>query len=94
MNVLQMSCLGLTGINIVLAAVVALVYFRNHHGLRSPFTLGFAVFGAAALVYNVVLGAYTLTMMPMFTLAADLFLLSAGALQAVALGGLAYATMR
>lgn len=52
MSALEAVDLALAGVNCVLAVVLAVVYWRNHRQLRSPFTLGLLLFATFLLVNN------------------------------------------
>lgn len=86
--------IALAVLNGLLALTIAVVYLRNHRQLRSPFTLALSLFALFLVVHNGVRAYHLATMMATYTAQAEVLLLVEGILQVVALGALAYATLR
>jgi len=57
----QLISLGLTGANIVLLAILFIIYLRNYLNLRTPFTLGLLLFAGIFLLRDVWLAFYHLS---------------------------------
>lgn len=94
MTAVQLATVILAGLNCALAIVLAVVYWRNHREMRSPFTLGLLLFAAFLLVHNALAVYHYFSMMSTSAAAGDNFLLLEAALQSLASGALVYATMR
>ena len=62
----QMISVGLTGANIILLAILFIIYLRNYMNLRSPFTLGLTLFAAIFLVRDVGLAIYHMSDMAFY----------------------------
>jgi len=85
---------GIAVVNVVLAGVIGTVYVRNHREIRSPLTLGLALFALFFVLHNVVLVVHYVTMMPSFGTLAESYLLGEGVLQTAAMGAIAWVTLR
>ncbi|MFO1532272.1 MAG: hypothetical protein ABR562_01015 [Thermoplasmatota archaeon] len=94
MSDLMTISVALSALNLILAAVVLVVYLRNHAQIRSRFTLALLVFALFLVVHNGLQIYHQVTMMATFTPQAEMFLLGENALQAAALAMLAWATLR
>lgn len=94
MTALGMVNLALAGINIALALVLGVVYWRNHREIRSPFTLGLLLFASFLVVHNGVFLYHAFTMMEAVDAAGETLLLLEGLLQMGAVGTIVMATLR
>ena len=94
MTALMSLTLALSAVNGLLALGLGAVYVRNHRQLRSPFTLGLALFALFLVVHSLTTLYHGVTMMTTFTVQAERFLLAECILELGALGALAYATLR
>jgi hypothetical protein len=83
---------ALAGVNVLLALVLATVYWRNHREIRSPFTLGLLIFAAFLMVHNAFIVYEWWTMM--MTGFDPTMLLVDEILQTAAVGALVAATLR
>lgn len=92
MTLLMQLNVGLAALNAVLALAVAVVFYRNHRQIKSPFTLALTLFALFFVFHNSVLLYHFITMMG--TIAGERLLLAEGLLQLAALSALAYATLR
>ncbi|MCA1812472.1 MAG: hypothetical protein LC624_00800 [Halobacteriales archaeon] len=94
MSDMMMLSTGLAVLDALLAAGLLLVYLRNHREVRSPFTLGLALFAAFVVVYDVTQLYHYWSMAAMFPMVDERMVLLEGALQTGALGALLGATLR
>lgn len=54
----QLISVALTGANIILLAILFIIYLRNYMNLKSPFTLGLLLFAGIFLARDVGLAVY------------------------------------
>ena len=85
---------GLAALNGFLALVLAIVFWRNHAEIRSPFTMALGFFALFFVFHNALLLYHFFAMMTTFDAATEWFLLGEGLFQTTALSWLAYATFR
>lgn len=73
------------GLNVVLAAALAILYARVYGKTKAPFTLGLVLFALAFLAQNVLVAYSYGTMMPLFGAELVPYLLAIGMLEAAGL---------
>ena len=94
MTAIDLTNVLFAGANAVLAVVLAVVYWRNHRTLRSPFTLGLMLFAAFLIVHNSVALYDFWTMMGMYDARTANVMLVENVLLLAASGALVSATLR
>ena len=94
MNTLDVANVALAGLNLVIALVLAVVYWRNHRTLRSPFTLGLMLFAAFLILHNSIAVSDYWTMMKVYDARTSTVMLVENALLAASSGALVVATLR
>lgn len=91
---LMPAVIALSALSGALALALAAVYARNHRQVRSPFTLALLLFALFLVVQSAIAVYHDATMMATFTPHAQQLLVAEGVLEVLALGFLAWATMR
>ena len=81
-------------VNIVLAALLLVVYRGVYARTKAPFTLALLVFAAAFLAQNALVVYSFVTMMSLVPNALDPYLLAIGAFEAVGLGAMLWSASR
>ena len=81
-------------VNIVLAALLLVVYRGVYARTKAPFTLALLVFAAAFLAQNALVVYSFVTMMSIVPNALDPYLLAIGAFEAVGLGAMLWSASR
>lgn len=94
MTAIDLANVALAAVNLVLALVLASVYWRNHRTIRSPFTLGLMLFAAFLLVHNSVAVYEFWRMMGMYDARTANVMLVENLLLLGASGAIVAATMR
>lgn len=92
MSLIENVGVALAAVNVLLALVLAGVYWKNYRAIKSPFTLGLLLFAAFLVVHNAfVVYQFTTMMMTGFD---PTMLLIDEILQLAAVGALVVATLR
>jgi len=80
--------------NIVLAAVLLIVYRGVYARTKAPFTVALILFAGAFLAHNLLMTYSLVTMMSVVPAALDPYLLGVGALEAIGLGAMLWTATR
>lgn len=82
------------GVNMVLAAILLVVYRGVYARTKAPFTLALLLFAAAFLAQNALIVYSFVTMMAIVPSALDPYLLGIGIFEAVGLGAMLWTASR
>jgi hypothetical protein len=94
MTTLMTATLALAAVTGILSLLLVVVYVRNHLQLRSPFTLGLALFALFLLFHSATVLYHGITMMAEYTAQAERWVFAESLLALGAVGTLTFATMR
>ena len=90
----MIGSLGVGSTNIILAAVLLVVYRGVYARTKAPFTLALILFAGAFLAHNVLMVYSLATMMAVVPGDLDPYLLGIGALEAIGLGAMLWTATR
>lgn len=74
----------LTVINLVLILALVIAYAKNLSKIKSPFTIGLFLFALIFLLQNLLYFYFNITMMPLYTQSAEMFVFVLTILQTIA----------
>ncbi len=94
MGELMVASILVGGVNIVLAAILLVVYGGVFARTKAPFTLALLTFAAAFLAQNALIVYSFVTMMSVVPSALDPYLLGIGVLEALGLGAMLWTATR
>jgi hypothetical protein len=84
----------LSGVNILLIALLLYVYIGNYVKMRSGFTLGLMFFAILFLIHNVLYLYFSITMMPYYAESLETFAFIFTLLQTLAFSSLTWVTWK
>jgi len=93
-DALMLGTIGVATANILLAALLTVLYVRVYDRTKAPFTLGLILFALAFLAQNVLVVYSYSTMMPYLSSALEPYLLGIGILEAIGLASVVYTATR
>ena len=90
----MLGTIGVATANILLAALLTVLYVRVYDRTKAPFTLGLILFALAFLAQNLLVVYSYSTMMPYVSSALEPYLLGIGILEATGLAAVVYTATR
>ena len=94
MSALMNASILVGAANVVLAAILLVVYRGVYARTKAPFTLALLLFAAAFLAQNALVVYSFVTMMAIVPIALDPYLLAIGAFEALGLGAMLWSATR
>jgi len=94
MSDMMIASILVSGVNIVLAAILLFVYRGIYVRTKAPFTLALLLFATAFLAQNALVVYSFVSMMALVPSALDPYLLAIGAFEALGLGAMLWSATR